>query len=181
MHKSSPINHTDSISSLSWFNDKNKKGIFQQEYEANVFASELLFPTHIFKEYIKNQAFSPDVIREVSDKFNVSRSSVIHRFAESGNHPICVFYTKNNKVHYWRRSEGFNYKIKDITKLAPPTDSVAAEYFSQNIIYPIDDSKQEIIKSTWLDVREDYVDDTFYEFCMVYSSANLAISVIWEE
>lgn len=99
--------------------------------------------------------FSPDVIRNISDKFNVSRSSVIHRFTESGNHPICVFYTENNKVHYWRRSEGFNYKIKDITKLAPPTDSVAAEYFSHNIIYSIDDSKQEIIKSTWLDVRED--------------------------
>lgn len=181
MHKRNPIQHSDDISSLSWFNNKSKSGISLQEFEANTFASELLLPTHKFSELIHAIPFSPELIRNISDQYNISRSSVIYRFVENGNHPICVFYTQNNKVHFWRRADGFNYKIKDITKLPPPTDSVAAEYFNESIIYPVNDSKQVIVKSTWLEVPEDYVDDTFYEFCLVYSAANLAISVIWED
>ena len=181
LHRKEPIQHTDNISSLSWYNDKSKTGIALQEYEANMFASELLLPTFSFKEFIQSKPFSPDLIREISDYYNVSRSSIIYRFAENGNHPLCVFYTKDNKVLFWRRSEGFNYRIKDITKLSPPTDSVAAEFFNDNTIYSVEDSKQEIVKSTWLDVSADYVNDTFFEFCMVYSAANLTLSVIWEE
>jgi Zn-dependent peptidase ImmA (M78 family) len=181
MHKSDPISHTDNVSTMSWFNNKNKHKTTKQEYEANVFASELLLPTSIFEEEVKGSYFSPELIREISDKHRVSRSSIIHRLVESGNHPICVFYTRNNKVHYWRKSDDFKYKIKDITKISPPIDSVSAEYFTHNRIYSIKDSTQEILKSTWLEVKEENNDDLFYEFCMVYSDANLAISVIWED
>lgn len=181
MHKDNPIQHTDTISSLSWFNNKGNTGISLHEFEANTFASELLLPTHKFMEAIQGIPFSPGLIRKVSDQYHVSRSSIIYRFVEYGNHPVCVFYSQNNKVHFWRKSEGFYYKIKDITKLAPPNDSVAAEYFTNQTIYSIEDSKQEIVKSTWLDVNGDFVNDCFYEFCLVYSAANLAISVIWED
>ena len=181
MHRNDPISHTDNMGSLSWFNDKSKQKMAIQEYEANTFASELLLPTAIFTKEIEDYYFSPELIREVSDKYKLSRSSVIHRFVENGNHPVCVFYTRNNKVHYWRRSNDFNYRIKEITKLPPPSDSVAAEFFTQNKIYSIDESTQEISKSTWLNVMEEQVNDLFYEFCLVYSDANLSLSVIWED
>lgn len=181
MHRESPVSHTDNISSMSWFNNKSKQKMSLQEFEANTFASELLLPTQFFKEYIESKPFSPELIREISNKFKVSRTSTIYRFSENGNHPICVFYTRNNKVHYWRKSNDFYYRIKEVTKLPPPSDSVSAEYFSQNKIYPIDDSKQEISKSTWLDIKDETAHDLFYEFCLVYSAADLAISVIWED
>lgn len=181
MHKNNSIQHLDNISSLSWFNNRSNPGIFLQEFEANTFASELLLPTKTFQEAINSKPFSPELVRNISDEFNVSRSSVIHRFTDTGKHPICVFYTQNNKVHYWRKSERFNYRIKDITRLRPPGDSVAAEYFIDGTIYSVDDSKQEIYKGTWLDVEEPYYQDPFYEFCLVYSDAKLAISVIWED
>lgn len=181
LHKNDLINHNDDISSLSWFNDKNKKRIFEQEFEANEFASELLLPTKNFISDISGIPFSPELARSISDKYKVSRTSTIHRFTEHGNHPICVFYTKNNKVHYWRKSEDFNYYIKDITTQKPPSDSVCAEYFNDNTIYSVEDSKQEISKSTWLEVKAEYAGDIFYEFCLVHSATNLAISVIWED
>jgi Zn-dependent peptidase ImmA (M78 family) len=181
MHRKDSTNHNDDISSLSWFDDKNQHKVLKQEFEANEFASELLLPTDMFAASIQAKPFSPNLIRTISDHFRVSRTSVIHRFTEHGNHPICVFYTRNNKVHYWRKSEDFRYYIKGITKLPPPSDSVCAEFFNDNTIYSVEDSKQEIVKSTWLDVKDDFVDDVFYEFCLVHSSANLAISVIWED
>jgi hypothetical protein len=166
---------------LSWFNNKNKHKILNQEFEANEFAAELLLPTSQFVSDINGTPFSPELIRSISDKYKVSRTSLIHRFTEHGNHPICVFYTKNNKVHYWRKSEDFNYFIRDITTQKPPSDSVCAEYFNDNTIYSVADSKQEISKSTWLDVKEEYGNDDFYEFCLVHTAVNLAISVIWED
>ncbi|MFW5803634.1 MAG: ImmA/IrrE family metallo-endopeptidase [bacterium] len=181
MHRNNLINHNDDISSLSWFNNKNRQKIFYQEFEANEFASELLLPTDKFISDVSGIPFSPELIRSISDKYRVSRTSTIHRFTEHGNHPICVFYTKNNKVHYWRKSEDFKYYIKDITTQKPPSDSVCAEYFNDNTIYSVDESKQEISKSTWLEVNEKYHDDVFYEFCLVHSSVKLAISVIWED
>jgi len=181
MHRNDPINHNDDVSSLSWFNHKNKHKILNQEYEANEFAAELLLPTSKFISAINGKPFSPELIRSISDTYRVSRTSIIHRFIDCGHHPICVFYAKNNQVHYWRRSEHFRYYIKDITKLPPPSDSVCAEYYNENTIYPFEESKQEIVKSTWLDVKVDDVDDVFYEFCLVHSSANLAICVIWED
>lgn len=181
LHRESQILHLDNSSTLNWFDDKNKGKIFQQEYEANTLASEILLPTSIFQNEIDDYYFSPSLIRHLSDKYNVSRSSIIYRFVEFGNHPMVVFYTKNNKVQNWKRSNDFPYRIKDCTKLQPPTDSVAAEYFNQNKIYSIQESKQEIVKATWLEVKEEYAEDLFYEFCMVYSDADLAISVIWED
>lgn len=181
MHRADLIQHLDDSASLAWFDTKNKTRISQQEIEANTFAAEILLPSHLFKEEVFKQPFDPGLIREISDKYNVSRSSVIYRFIEMGNHPICVFYSKDNKVNYWKRSQDFNFKIKECTRIPPPDDSVAAEFFGNGTIYPLNESKQEISKSTWLEVKEEYADDSFYEYCLVHSGTNLAISVIWED
>jgi len=181
MHRNDLIQHVDDSASLAWFDTKNKTKISQQEIEANTFAAEILLPTHLFIEEVYKQPFDPNLIRSISDKYNVSRSSIIYRFVEMGNHPICVFYTKDNKVSYWKRSKDFNFKIKECTRIPPPHDSVAAEFFDDGTIYPLNESKQEISKSTWLEVKEEYADDTFYEYCLVHSGTNLTISVIWED
>ncbi|MBL7472224.1 ImmA/IrrE family metallo-endopeptidase [Robertkochia sediminum] len=181
MHRNELIQHVDDSASLAWYDTQNRTKISQQEIEANTFAAEILLPSHLFKKEVFKQPFDPSLIRDISDKYNVSRSSVIYRFLELGNHPICVFYTKDNKVSYWRRSNDFNFKIKDCTRIPPPDDSVAAEFFDSATIYTTTESKQEISKSTWLEVKEDYADDIFYEYCLVHSESNLAISVIWED
>lgn len=181
MHRKDNYNHNESINTVSWNSTKNKYKITLQESEANQFASELLLPTDQFKKAIEQPHFSPDLIRTISDMFKVSRSSVIYRFTEVEKHPLCVFYTQANKVKYWRKSSDFRYSIKDLTNISPPTDSVSAEYFNDGRIYSVKDAVQDIDKSTWLNVHKDYANDTFYEFCMVYSSANLALSVIWED
>lgn len=181
MHRDSLIQHTDTMITMSWFDNTLKNKILIQEYEANTFAAEILLPTSIFKQEIEKKKFSPELIKSVADKFKVSQSSIIFRFVDFGNHPICVFYSKDNKVKFWKKSQDFYYRIKECTKIPPPSDSVTAEFFEDGTFYSGKEAKQEIVKSVWLDVKDDYVDDPFYEFCLIHSESNLAISVIWED
>lgn len=181
MHRGGLIQHVDSMSTMSWFDNTLKNQISIQEYEANTFAAEILLPSTIFQKEIERKPFSPELVKFISDKYRVSQSSIIYRFVEFGNHPICVFYSKDNTVKFWKKSSDFNYRIKECTKIPPPSDSVAAEFFEDGTFYTGKESKQEIVKSVWLDVKDDFVDDPFYEYCLIHSESNLAISVIWED
>lgn len=167
----------DNDNTLEYF----QKG--HQEAEANEFASELLMPAHLFKKECKGKKFSPDLLRSLSEKFQTSLTSTAYKYFELGDHPICLFYSFNNKVRYWKRPEDYPYFIVDHTKLPPPEDSVAAEFFTKGKIYPKEQSKQQIWKSTWFELKpwENDQDFRFYEFCIVTPLYNTVLSIVWEE
>jgi hypothetical protein len=73
--------------------------------------------------------------------------------------------------------------IKDRTNLTPPEDSVATEFFKDGKIYTKKESKQQIWKSTWFELKywENDNDFNFYEYCIVTPKYNTVLSVIWEE
>ncbi|WP_430404254.1 ImmA/IrrE family metallo-endopeptidase [Fluviicola sp.] len=177
MHRNQPLIHNDTDATLEYFKSGN------QETEANEFASELLMPESLFKKECKGKKFGPDLIRSLAERFQTSITSVAYRYFEIGDHPICLFYTLNNKVQYWKRPDNYPYFIIDRTKLAPPDDSVAAEFFDKQKIYPKEQSKQQIWKSTWfvLHDRENDNDFKFYEYCIITPAYNTVLSIVWEE
>jgi len=184
MHRSSLELHSDNQSTLSWFDDKvnrSKKGL--QETEANQFASELLMPSELFVAECSQEKFSPDLVRRLSDRFKTSRTSIVFRYLELGSHPICIFHSHNNKVRYWKKSDEFKHFIVDRTKLKPPEDSVATEFFNDSKIYEKRESKQPIWKSTWFELKhwENDMDYKFFEYCIITPSHNTVVSVVWEE
>lgn len=151
-----------------------------QEKEANDFASELLMPSDIFKQCCHKRRFSPDLIRELADKFNTSMTSIVYRYIELGNHPIAAFYNKNGKACYWKKSVDLYYKIPDRNKLDVPSDSVANEYFLHKRIYSKGDSVQKISKSTWFELGKYDSDTEMFEFCIITPRYNSVLSVVWE-
>jgi Zn-dependent peptidase ImmA (M78 family) len=155
-----------------------KKG--PQEVEANNFASELLMPGDLFRQYCFKKKFSPDLIQSLSLRFNTSLTSIIYRFIEYGNHPICVFYSKNGKIQYWKKSDDFNVWIPDKNKLDVPSDSVANEYYQFKRIYRKEDSVQEITKSTWFNLGKYDEDTSMNEYCIITPRYNTVLSVVWE-
>jgi Zn-dependent peptidase ImmA (M78 family) len=167
----------DNDNTLEYF----KKG--HQETEANEFASELLMPAHLFKKECKEKKFSPDLLRSIAEKFQTSLTSTVYKYFELGDHPICLFYSLNNQVKYWKRPNDYPYFIIDYTKLPPPDDSVASEYFKKNKIYSKEQSKQQIWKSTWFELKhwENDNDFKFYEFCIITPRYNTVLSIVWEE
>lgn len=183
MHKGIDI-HNDNEATMSWFNNKEKQAKNGRvEYEANQFASELLMPSLIFYERQKGIKFSPQLLRDLSNYFKTSLTSVAFKYLELGDHPICLFHSYNKIVKYWMRNIDFPHYIIDNTKLAPPEDSVAMEFFEKGKIHLKEKSKQPIWKSTWLELKkwENDKDFNFYEFCIVTPAYNTVISLVWEE
>lgn len=183
MHKGIDI-HNDNEATTSWFDNTEKQAQHSKvESEANQFASELLMPSLLFIQQQKGKKFSPQLLRDLSHYFKTSLTSVAFKYLELGDHPICLFHSYNGKVSYWKRPEEFPHFIVDRTKLVVPDDSVAMEFFEKNKIYPKEQSKQQIWKSTWFLVNnwekdEDY---NFYEFAIATPKYNTVLSVVWEE
>lgn len=177
MHRHLIPVHNDTDATLEFF----KNG--HQETEANEFASELLMPEHLFKKECTEKKFSPDLLRKLAERFQTSITSTAYRYFELGSQPICLFYSHNNQVKYWKRPEEYPHFINDRTRLAPPDDSVATEYFKNKKIYPKEHSKQQIWKSTWFDLKhwENDTDFNFYEYCIITPNYNTVLSIVWEE
>ncbi len=177
MHRNLVPVHHDNDATLEYF----KNG--HQEAEANEFASELLMPEHLFKKECSGKKFSAGLLRSLAERFQTSVTSTAYKYFELGDHPICLFYSHDNKVRYWKRPEGYPHFINDITKLSPPEDSVAAEFFDKQKIYRKEFSKQQIWKSTWFELKnwESDNDFKFYEYCIVTPAYNTVLSIVWEE
>jgi len=177
MHRDHFVIHNDNDATLEYFKQGN------QETEANEFASELLMPERLFIKEAKGNKFSPDLLKQLASRFQTSITSVAYKYFELGDHPICLFYSYNNQVKYWKRPPEHPHFIIDRTKLKPPDDSVAREYFEKKIRYTKADSKQQIWKSTWFELKDWENDHDFkiYEYCIITPKYNTILSIVWEE
>lgn len=173
----------DVFSNFNLFkNIENHLKTGQQELEANLFASELLMPTKLFKEEAKGK-FSPLLIKQLSEKFNSSLTATAFKYMEMNLHPICLIITEKGRVKYWKKSEDLHVFVKGCTKLPPPSDSVAMEYLQQDyqFIYKFEEKAQTINKSTWFDLKTYDEDADFYEYCIPTKSHQTILSIIWED
>lgn len=181
LHKKLEL-HNDNAKTLNWFNVEKQAQRGLQEYEANDFASELLMPEKTFRQFINGNAFSPQLIKDISSRFKTSLTSVIFRMLTLDIAPIFVVFISNGKVHYWRKSNDLKVWIPDITKLPPPKDSVAMEYLDADydFIYKGTEKAQLISKSTWFKLNDWEDDIDFYEYCIPTKQYKTIISLIWE-
>jgi Zn-dependent peptidase ImmA (M78 family) len=182
LHKKMEI-HTDNVKTLNWFKIENQAKRGLQEYEANDFASELLMPEEIFREFIKGKYFSPALVKEISTRFRTSLTSVVYRLISLNITPLLVVFITDGIVRYWRKSIDLKGWVKDITKLPPPEDSVAKEYIDANydFIYSGIEKTQEISRSTWFNLFDNQEDNDFYEYCIPTKQYKTIISIIWED
>ena len=154
-----------------------------QELEANEFASELLMPDKLFLKEIIGKKFTPLLIKNLSERFKTSLTATVFKYLQYDLHPICIVFIENGKVKYWKKSADMKVWICDFNRLAPPSDSVAAEYIQNDytFIYKLDEKAQTIKKSTWFKLR-DYDEDTaFYEYCIPTKKYKTLLSIIWED
>ena len=176
--------HNDNSNTLNWFQSTEKqakKGL--QEWEANDFASELLMPEKAFRKFVEKKRFSPNLIKEIASYFKTSLTSVAYRLVDLDIYPLFIVSIHNGKVSYWSLSKKFWVKVKDITKLEPPEDSVAKEYIEANydFIYKESEKAQLISKSVWFELKSYEKDSDFYEYCIPTKQYQSIVSIIWED
>ncbi len=176
--------HNDNPGSMNWFQyfeNQAKRG--KQEYEANDFAAELLMPEKIFRKEFQGKIFTPNLLKELSQRFQTSITSVIFRVLKLDLYPICIVYLYRGEVKYWLKSPDLYVYIKNINHLPPPEDSVAKEYIDANYeyLYHGEEKAQEIYRSTWFELSGKQKDNLFFEYCIPYKTHKMLLSVIWEE
>ncbi len=178
LHKNVKKIFNDTEDTLNqWY--QNNFGV--EEIEANEFAAEFLMPSKLFYEECKGKKFGPEVIDYLCDKFQVSKTAAILRFAKRGNHPIFVVYCKDNKTKWWKKSDDFRYFHEFEYDKKPPGDSVAYEVFTSQSYYKDEERKQTIWKSTWFNLKANEKESIFYEYCLFVKAYNYSLSVIWED
>jgi Zn-dependent peptidase ImmA (M78 family) len=176
MHKDlQPIINDTENDLLSWYQGGT------HEIEANEFAAEFLMPSDVFYRSCSGKKFGPDVIEQLSQRYQVSKTATILRFVKRGNHPVFIVYCKDNKMKWWKKSDDFYYYSLFERDQPPPSGTVAYEVFTSGKIYPRDELKQDIWKSDWFRMKDDEQDSKFFEFCLYVKSYNYTISVIWEK
>lgn len=174
--------HLDDEKTLSWnrLEEVYKRG--KQEIEANDFAGELLMPEKVFRDFLVNKSFGPHLIKETSERFNTSLTSVIFRMLALDIAPFFVVFITDGIVRYWRKTDDFKCYTNDITKVPPPKYSVAEEYIDADyeFIYSGSEKAQSIEKSTWFKLNDWEEDIEFFEYCIPTKKYRTLISVIWE-
>lgn len=176
MHRSlQPIFSDTEEDLMNWY----KAG--PQEMEANEFAAEFLMPSEIFYKHCKHKKFSPNIIDELANRFQVSKTAAILKFAKRGYHPVFIVCCKNNKMKWWKKSDDFYHFSLFEYNQPPPSGSVAYELFTTNNFYTGDERKQQIWKGDWFKIKDDEEETPFYEYCLYAKSFNYTLSVIWEK
>lgn len=157
----------------------------KQELEATEFASELLMPEKLFLKEAKGKTFSPLLIKQLAERFKASLTATVFRYLQFDElHPICLVFIDNGIVKYWKKSEDLKVWLGDYTRLAPPSDSVAAEYIKKDyeVLYKLEEKAQTVSKSTWFTMNEyDNEDTDFYEYCIPTKRYKTILGIIWED
>lgn len=181
MHKGIGV-HDDKLDSEWILSSSSNLQSGQQEWEANQFATEYLMPSTLFLDIARKSLLGSKLIHSLADKFLASLTSVAYKYFDCDIHPIAMFHIYDGKIKYWKKSTDFKVFIKNITKLPPPTDSVAMEYIEADYkpIYDFKELVQPIVKSTWFELREGENDSEFFEYCIVTRSYRNILSIVWQ-
>ena len=85
----------------SWGNSSNRN----IEYEANVFASELLMPSSFLSEHIKDNELTLEFLKETANEFETSLTATIYKMVEVSKRAVAVVVFRDGAAKYSFRSK----------------------------------------------------------------------------
>ncbi|PWV46215.1 ImmA/IrrE family metallo-endopeptidase [Chitinophaga sp. S165] len=148
-----------------------------REREADHFASVLLMPAQRFRAVKTPRKFSADTIIQLSEEFQTSFLSTVQRFCEIGTHSVCVVFSQNNIVKWYRKSVdfpdwAFRFKIGQTL----PSTTIAGEFYSDRQIKYT--KPEEMDPSIWFYDKWS-VSGKMHEQCYYSDSYGYVISILW--
>jgi len=159
------------------------QGTRPEEAQANRFAANLLMPPKMFKQECDGKPFSIDNIEALSIRFKTSFMSTAIRFAEHGNFPCVVVYSKDGFVEWAAFSKDFPTSENQLNYIRfgsrVPVDSVAHDIFSTK---EVPNEPFKVKASEWFPECFDleyFKNWEFYEECRYYAAFNSVMSFIY--
>ncbi|MCH8034804.1 MAG: ImmA/IrrE family metallo-endopeptidase [Bacteroidetes bacterium] len=146
------------------------------EYDANVFAGELLIPTEILNRIDNPKDFSKIYLSNLAQTFNVSLSALSMKYVDEGKIPIAIIYSKNGIVNWHRINKDFVFQFVD-TRVKVSNLSSAYDFFNSGQLNSV---PEEVPAEAWF-ANDNAFDPNVYLFeqYQAFPSLNSVLSVIW--
>lgn len=99
----------------------------QKEDEADRFAVELLLPSKVIENMIKENDVNFQLIKQIAQRYKTSLTSTAIRVTELTKENLILLYHKNNIIKWWHKSDGeifFNerYERIDLARIEQEKD-----------------------------------------------------------
>ena len=130
----------------------------EREAEANSFASQLLMPPHDFREQIKKNEFSFDLVNHITNRYNVSLTAAILQWVKLTNNRAVMVVSKDEYI-VWSYSSTSAYKDSLFVKTSgvrPVSIPEASYAFQRKITVGNNKADVKLPKGVWFkeNVRE---------------------------
>jgi hypothetical protein len=146
-----------------------------KEAEANAFAAELLMPEEIFREKIKMDDLSYELIQDLTSDFETSLTAASIRFVELSGH-YALIVSDNSSVTWSLRGDNFPYYVRSNGRL--DSESIAIEFFRGNTLPK---SFEPVAADAWLDDRKVKGDTEVRELSIPLTRYNQVLSFLYAE
>lgn len=148
------------------------------ETEADHFSSCLLMPRERLRRITGGRKFSLEIIKELSNAFDVSLTAALFRFAQVGTHEVMIVASRNGIVDWSFRSHDFPKVPNNFKRGGPvPSSTVAGEaFFKENARYT---SVEAVDFEDWFVYKTWKPSTQLYEQCFYSDLYNCVTSVVW--
>lgn len=146
------------------------------EQEANEFAASLLLPETLFAPLCLETDPSMDVVRHLSDQFNVSLMATARRYVRFCYDPVAVVWTQRSQIRWFQRNDAFaDYGFFiDVNSLVD--DATVASRFFEGEALPR--SSRLVRASAWM-IPGNFRDILLREQCVAMPNYDGVLSLLW--
>lgn len=132
--------------------------------------------TDWFMNFTKGRKFNYNLLKDISQYFNVSLTSATIRYSEIGQHPTASIFVKDKKIKWTVINQYFKYKF---IKINSNVDSLS--FVNDNLNgkeYPPEG--EEILAEAWFsgDFKLKNKNDTLFEIVIPFDNNNSALVIL---
>lgn len=168
LHADSPVFACDAAAFTVW-NQRRP-----EEYEANVFAAEVLMPVLAFRETARDLPPEIDSVRLLARRFGATLSATAIRCANLGVWPCAVAFTQDGLISWVCTSDDYPYRRARRGAVHPYS---GANEFYQGRAVTANPALTPV--SAWFTDDGAGLDEQHFEACLTMSRLNCTLSLIW--
>lgn len=146
------------------------------EVEANIFASELLMPSTLFRPACRRSDPSIDLLRTLADDFSTSLTSTAVRYVEEAKESCIVVFSEDGKVKWWRGKDDYSPATWIDAGQRIDSDSAAWDCFKDGVTLT---KMQKVPKTCWFQNLREYKRFEVYEQAMRLGGYPIILSLLW--
>ena len=148
------------------------------ELRADSFASELLMPTFMVKQFFDLGAPSWDSIKEVSQRFEVSLMSSAFKYMTLTRSSCCLVVSKDNYIQFYRPSRHFRYSLQMGDSRTLSHGSFA---FKSSNGLQIPQDFDFVAADIWIVGKNVCKDSEVYEWSLPKNSYGQVLTILWDD